>query len=480
MEDKARKGPQENPEEIKIPDLKTLIANGEAIAVDKVDFDPKSGKGNIVFRSFKDMLLFQLHILYTTPKINPNLKAEIKGSYDYIKRVYAEISIKLKPDMTGIDVEFKQIAETTEEEAQKFINTPYVLLAVARIEGREKEYLKAIGGEDLGLQTGTMRKSAYYIDHLLRYDYPKRGGGDQLELWASVDPDIKEKIEDHSVLVEGIKLSPGEYKLIDCINYLLHTKSQTTAPGEEKTFYSGNEPAQIVPYGKERSVAPIIRIKPSELYNQYKAGKKPSGEDIKEVKSLLQGLQDRKFYIRYQRKVKAQGKNKEDKIQRIETYAPLLHILKFYEYTQEEVNRVDSGDRELKDRREELIIQLNPIFKDQINTQYIRYPLDIDRRMLIAHGGSHKRQQSTLLLRDYLLREFSHKRYKPEINYDKLLYQLGLEKYIKESRKQLIKKNLSKAIEVNKNLGLLLRVEEATGSQGQLKYIFHLNKDFIQ
>lgn len=483
MEENTQKTPTEKKEPDKAQELnpEDIFLFEAGVNAKEIKLDPaQPGQpvtGTISGISFKDVLLFHLYSFYTSPKIEPKVRAEVKRSHDFIKRVFIDLNIKLKENIKEIDISFKCKANTTEEEMEKHINTPYVMFTVAIIYGRREEFLKVVGGEDLAIPMEVFRKPGHYVDQVLKYNYPKEG--EQLDIWSTIDLDIKEKIEDQSVLVEGIKLSPGEYKLIDSINLLLHNKSQTTNPDEEN-FYSGNEPIVKDHYGKDISIAPIIRVKPSELYNQYKAGKKVSGEDIKEIKRLIQDLQDKKFYIRYERRIKAQGKTKEDKIQRIETYAPLLHKAQFYEMTPEERNRIDSGDSDLKDHKEELILQLNPIFKDQINTKYIKYPADINRRMLIAHGGSHNWQKSTLLLRDYLFRELSSKRYSPEINYDKLLYQLGLETYVKQSRKKLIKKNLNKAIEVNKNLGLLLIVKEATGSQGQLKYIFHLNRDFIQ
>ena len=82
-----------------------------------------------------------------------------------------------------------------------------------------------------------------------------------------------------------------------------------------------------------------------------------------------------------------------------------------------------------------------------------------------------------LRLRDYLIRELSSKRYQPEINLEKLYYLLA-EKWMRESRKKKVKEYTDKALETVKALGLLLSYEIKTGSTGDPKIVFKLNKNW--
>ena len=67
-----------------------------------------------------------------------------------------------------------------------------------------------------------------------------------------------------------------------------------------------------------------------------------------------------------------------------------------------------------------------------MESKYLLIQADLLIRTIDAYG-SHKIPEIVLRLRDYLIREFSYKHYKPEISIEKLYYIL-LEKLVKESR----------------------------------------------
>jgi hypothetical protein len=121
---------------------------------------------------------------------------------------------------------------------------------------------------------------------------------------------------------------------------------------------------------------------------------------------------------------------------------------------------------------------LNPIFTDQIDKKFIEYPEDTNRRLVIAAGGHKKVTASMSRLMDYLLRDISAKRYRSEINEDKLPYMLGLEKYIEQRQKKKLQERIEKDIQANINLGIILSVEKRPNTTGGLKWVFHLNKDY--
>ena len=125
---------------------------------------------------------------------------------------------------------------------------------------------------------------------------------------------------------------------------------------------------------------------------------------------------------------------------------------------------------------EETVVVLNPIFRRQIESKFLLYPNDINERTIRAYG-SHNLSDIALRLRDYLIRELSSKRYKPEIYLDKLYYFLA-EKWMRKSRKALVKEYTDKALETVKALGLLLDYKIETGATGEPKMIFILNKDW--
>jgi len=317
---------------------------------------------------------------------------------------------------------------------------------------------------------GKFKRSGHLTDQLLRYSYPKDKTS-QLSIFDSLQDGTKKDIEVAGVevteIVEGIKLSPSETKIIDCLCKLLHENSQTSEP-KKQDYYSGNMGYELVEYGGDKNTpAPKLAFTLYELTREYKGGETIGGKDVENVKQILTELDSKRFLLSY---VETTRKKDGGRIERkIEDFRKLIHIVKISqtEYSKEDI--------ELS-KKEETVILLNPIFRRQIDSKFILYPNDINRRTIIAYG-SHNLSDIALRLRDYLIRELSSKRYQPEINLDKLYYLLA-EKWMRESRKKKVKEYTEKALETVKALGLLLSYEIRTASTGEPKVVFTLNKDW--
>lgn len=285
-----------------------------------------------------------------------------------------------------------------------------------------------------------------------------------------------------NIRAEGIRLTPPQDKLLNAILKLLHDKSENRNI-ESEQFYAGNAGKEMVPYGGKGQIArsSVIRIIPSELYKAYMDSSDYSGADIKFIKNLLSNTEQQKFLIIYERRreLKNEKGKKEIRIDRIEDFQSLFKIIRFFEgLTEEEAENLDNGNELLRDKKGELVIALNPLLTDQINSKYVEYPSDINKRTVIAAGGHKFVTESMLALRDYMLRELSARRFHSEINEEKLFLVLKLENYIKSRRRKIIQQRAEDAIQVIKNLGLLEDYERVIGAAGQWKYIFHLNSKF--
>jgi hypothetical protein len=315
---------------------------------------------------------------------------------------------------------------------------------------------------------GKFRRSGHLTDQILKYNYPKDR---QPSLFDVLHSETVKNIEVTGVevaqIVEGIKLSPSETKVIDCLCKLLHETSQTSDPIKEN-YYSGNLEYELVEYGGDKNTpAPKLAFTLYELTREYKGGEYVAGKDIDNVKHILTELDNKRFLLSY---VETTRKKDGGRIERkIEDFRKLIHIVKISqtEYSKEDI--------ELS-KKEETVILLNPIFRRQINSKFILYPNDINRRTIIAYG-SHNLSDIALRLRDYLIRELSSKHYQPEIGLDRLYFLLA-EKWMGESRKKKVKEYTEKAIETVKALGLLLSYEFKTASTGEPKIVFTLNKDW--
>ena len=316
---------------------------------------------------------------------------------------------------------------------------------------------------------GKFKKSGHLADQQLKYDYPK-GSDPQQDLFSQLLPETLNTIDKYKVdkaeIVEGIKLSPSEQKVIDCLSKILHEKSQHIDP-KKPDYYTGNQTPDTIKYGSENATAPKLAFTLYELTKEYKGGDYVSGKDIENVRQVLHDLDNRRFLYSY---VETSPTKTGGRIERkIEDFKKLIHILKMSEteYSQEDV--------EIR-RYEETIILLNPIFSRQIDSKFILYPNDIHKRTMIAYG-SWKPSDIALRLRDYLVREISSKHYSPEIYLERLQYMVA-DKWMKESRKKKVQEYLQKAIETCEALGIIESYETKTGATGAPLMVFTLNKSW--
>jgi len=316
---------------------------------------------------------------------------------------------------------------------------------------------------------GKFKRSGHLTDQILKYTYPRDKSG-QLSLWDVLKDGTKTDIEvagvERTQVVEGIKLSPSETKIIDCLCKLLHENSQSLEPKKEG-YYTGNLNPDLVEYGDGKTSAPKLAFTLYELTKEYKGGEAISGKDVENVKQILTELNSKQFLIRYTETTK--GKKGEWIKKEYEAFRRLINV---------DRATLSYGVGNIEQyKKTETVILLNPIFRRQINSKFILYPNDINKRTIIAYG-SHNVSDIALRLRDYLMRELSSKRYTPEINLDKLYY-LVAEKWMRESRKKKVREYTEKALEVVKELGLLesFKIERAKGT-GEPKVVFTLNKDF--
>jgi len=326
---------------------------------------------------------------------------------------------------------------------------------------------KQEGGVDVE-KKGKFRRSGHLTDQILKYNYPKEI---QPSLFDVLQDETLQDIEvagiEKTEIVEGIRLSPSETKIIDSLCKHLHETSQNLDPKKEG-YYTGSLTPENIEHGKGE-ITPLPKLAMS-LYNltkEYKGGEEVSGKDIENVKQILTELNDKKFLIKYTEHTK--GKKGEWIKKEYEAFRKLIDI-------DSATLSYGIGDTEHY-KKKETVILLNPIFRRQIDSKFILYPNDITKRTIIAYG-SHNVSEITLRLRDYLMREHSSKHYTPAISINKLYYLLA-EKWMKGSRKKKVKEYTDKAIDVVTKLGLLESFKiESSKTTGEPKIVFTLNKDW--
>jgi len=430
---------EEYPYEVTIPGTREGLEDANTLNV----IDKKTGK--IAYTMDK---ITYIELIYGV-----NLKIKATELTEWLKVKY-----ELKKLTKEQSSRFMQIFSETATSTKGVFARSDIFKIIDIVRGKKKKPAK-------------IRQSGHFTDSKLQHSTNEKPS-----------PATQKKIEELSVTTKvygSIKLTPAEDKLINSIFKLLHDKSENKDLSSD-SFYSGNEQSKLVLYGGKKENASVLRIKPAELYKEYLGQDRPSGKGITNVKNLLLGLSEKKFLIRYDRKRKV-TKNKKEEIltDRIEDVQSLINIMSYIEgLTEKEVKRLDSGDMSIREKKGELIIALNPLLTDQIKTKYVEYPEDINQRTIIAAGGTRKVTVFIINLRDYLLREISAGRKQSVINENTLIKQIGLDKYISSGRKGLVFKNLNNAIQACKRIGVISDLKKETSVQGQVKYIFDLNKDF--
>jgi hypothetical protein len=336
------------------------------------------------------------------------------------------------------------------------------------------------GFSDAAPKVPKVRHSGHLVDQKLKYNDPTKDKI-QLSLFERLSPELKGEVEKYEVKYEGIRLTSSEDRLLNAIYSLLKDKSENKNSDSER-FYRGNhETTEVVPFGGGEVKPVHIRLVPADLYKAYLGNEDYSGKEIRDINKTLASLAEKRFLMTYDRvRTVKIGKKTENRTDRIEMFKRLIEIVKYTrDLTDEELAKLDKGDERIRQAKGELIIALNPIITDQINSKYVEYPPDINRRTIIAAGGDHRNVTHAITqLREWCLRELSNKRYECQINANKLPYVLHLDNYVKQGRKKLISETIDKAIQTCKSLHLILEVVVTKGVEGQDKYTFILNRDF--
>jgi hypothetical protein len=327
-------------------------------------------------------------------------------------------------------------------------------------------------------EKGNYKSSGHLFDNLLKYSKPSNKGkkDNQLQLWESLSLSTKEIIEKKGVekkeVYEGLNLTAPETKLIHSLALLLHEKSQTSNPKGED-YYTGNLEPRTLAVGTEKKTAPALAFTLFELAKLYKGGKDIGGKDVENVMNVLQNLNNRHFLLIYTETYPTKSGQKIEL--RREGFHKLIAINKLT------LSRLEGADSKTI-LSEKVEIELHPIFRDQIDTKFIKLPKDINRRTAIAYGSEIVSKEA-LQLRDYVARTLSAKtlpkdkegNYYHEIGVEKLYFTLA-GGYMKQGRKKKVQEATNKALETVQNLGMIHGYRVETGATGEPKFILQLNK----
>ena len=331
------------------------------------------------------------------------------------------------------------------------------------------------------------KKDSYYLASRPLNTQQTRNYTTQLEISYALSDETKMQIEadpqaKNPPKIYGPALKTGEHLVIDCLQKLLHKKSEIYDPTSEK-YYAGNYfPGED---GKEEllkidvpikssyavsQISPAIQFTLYELAKEYTGGRAPSGKDQKDVKKILDALADRKYLFVYTEKLPDTIKGNKRR-REVEHYTELVEFLTSREIESDKQTQTETIIKE------DIVLRLHPIFRTNIATENIQTPDDMVSRTKIAAGGRQV-DQSTIQLRKYLLQEHSYKRYNPKIGLHKL-YSIIAEADRLRKNYPRCRKKLLQGIEVCKNLGIVEGWKEEPGAGGEPIITFALCREWI-
>lgn len=328
---------------------------------------------------------------------------------------------------------------------------------------------EALIGEEKKDQRTSFMKAGHLVDQQLKHYNPNKTTHQMTIFEQVLSNSTKDELEEAGVnreeLVYGIRLSTAESNIVDAMCKLLHQKSNNIDP-TAKDYFTGTGESMVQLMG-DLTPEPQLHLSFYEVAKAVSPSSGDSGKQVQNIAKTMKALSEKNFLMKYTEK--SENKKGQKILKEIEQYRPLFYIDKAT------LTVLEKG--EVLAKQSKAIISLNPIFRRQIDSKFIKVPEDLTEKTRIAHG-SHRVPEATIMLRDYLLRELSSKRYKPEITEENLLYQVA-DKYMSESRKSLAKKNLDKALDTVKKLGLVESYKKVDAKTGGKKYVFTLNKDFV-
>mgnify|MGYP001164734686 CR=1 FL=1 len=285
-------------------------------------------------------------------------------------------------------------------------------------------------------------------------------------------------------IVEGVNVKATERKLIDALCLLLHRTSNNTDETSEQ-YYTGNKDPELVKYpelvGKQK--APRLSFTLYEIAKAHHGKDAIGGFDLENTHKTLEELSAKSFLIRYERKTyptAEEAKNRKNKRGQqlqytkeiVETYEPLVRIIRssLEEYYEGEAT---------PERTTEILVQLSPVFRDQISSYFVRVPTDFNKRTQIAHNNRPPSKEVLRLL-DYCLMHISRKKSSFELNIEKLYDLCSNEPKTggKRPRWYRIRERAQEAVDTCKRLGIITEIENSRNTAGGEKLIFHLAQDW--
>ncbi len=256
--------------------------------------------------------------------------------------------------------------------------------------------------------------------------------------------------KDGSFNYDGIDLSLSEHRALFAIQKML-----------DKTNYEGNAPARISDAEQSSfnysGILPRITFTPAQFLEAYGLEKRKSGRGYMEYGSnerkaaldALYSLSRRIFKIVYKRQSFIKGE--ANKIDRIETEAPLIRIYKgYFGLTTDEDKNLDKGNTVNVDNKMLIGVEVCPVIVDQIDSYFILLDPSLHTRTKYIELF-----MKWIVVQDEMQRRNRTSGYEIKIGIKKLAGKLRMYYLIEQYKMNKVKAILQECFEVGRGSGLI-------------------------
>jgi hypothetical protein len=313
-------------------------------------------------------------------------------------------------------------------------------------------------------KVGSYKTSRPIVDNRLKDKSPVS----QIKIFDQLMKTDQEKLKNvqTDTIIEGLDLTPAEDKLVSVLSQILFSQieNQTATNIEKCTIGEDKE--------KDTYEMPCVEDTLYQIAKLYYNTDTPSGAGIEDLLHRLEELSRKDHYMTatrtYERK-SSKGRTIE-RTEKCKVYQKLLTIFPI-EITDEDKEK---GEEVNRYRRYKIIP--HPFFLMHIGKRYYLYPKDYIQRIAESKRKQRATDTDTYLIH-YLNRERGQHRTKPEILLPTLL-EKACKKEIAAKRINRAGDKLLNAIKLCLKIELLESFQCFTTETGEIKLVFHINKNW--
>jgi hypothetical protein len=262
-----------------------------------------------------------------------------------------------------------------------------------------------------------------------------------------------------SVEVEGLDFTPLQHRAVHAIQTLLH---QTDYDGHESTGEMSIDEFHMT------AKMPFLTIKPADFYKAFGCKKRNyngrnqySSNEKQQAMDALRSLYEKRYILYYRKEVFFENKEPEERI--IKVNMPLIGIAAdaYKPIKQSEMLstiKSNTGERQVKvmtsDKRlEYLKLEISPIFYDQIDSYFIKKPINYLTEIKENYPKASKYVYNFI---EYVLTRAAENKGKHiQISKENLAVILRMDGFIKNQKKQKIVDAINQCYSVALRLGYI-------------------------